>query len=71
MHLYLGIEARVETDGGEERRKGAFKNYVDTQEGWVGGHANVCVHKVNDIFLFTSSVYKGNVAVKNSKILST
>ena len=35
-------------------------------KGWVGGQSNVYVHKVNDLFLFTSIVYKGWVGGQKS-----
>ena len=36
----------------------SFNNYVD-RKGYVGGHSNVYIYKVNDHFLFTSLVYEG------------
>ena len=50
---------------------GAFNNYVD-RKGWVGGQSNVYAYNIDDLFLFTSIVYKGWFGgQKKSKILST
>ena len=45
---------------------GTFNNYVD-RKGWVGGQSNVYGYNINDLFLFTSSVYKGWVVQKVQK----
>ena len=51
---------------------GAFKNY-EGRKGLMGGQSNVYANKVNDLYLYTSFLYKGGVVgwSKKSKNLQT